>query len=76
MKHFSKPLQNARHKQNEAVIGKGFRLPLWTSSCKRWACKPLQLEEEAAASARRGADGPRVQERQRYHGLPQNQLGV
>lgn len=34
MKHFSKPLQNARHRQNEAIIGKGFRLLLWTSSCK------------------------------------------
>lgn len=34
MKHFSKPLQNAKNRQNEAVSGEGFWLMLWRSSHK------------------------------------------
>lgn len=58
------------------LLGKSFGSRCGQAVASWWACKPLQPEEEAAASARRGADGPRAQERQRYHGLPQNQLGV
>lgn len=34
MKHFSKPLQNARNRQNELVTGKSFWLLQWRSSRK------------------------------------------
>lgn len=51
MKHFSKPLQNARNRQNELVTGKSFWLLQWRSIVSWWACKSLLARRSTRISS-------------------------